>query len=116
MLVVVMPADPHADQNPLVLQRWRFVADKIESDSGLLEIPLQNIRRWLGSDRIGNPWALREWLKIIEGAAASADGLASLLDLLRDDGERARQLKSCSPFAGVLTRDERDQFTCAWTH
>ena len=70
MLVVVMPADPHADQNPLVLQRWRFVADKIESDPGLLEIPLQNIRRWLGSDRIGNPWALREWQGIIEGATA----------------------------------------------
>jgi hypothetical protein len=39
-----------------------------------------------------------------------------LLALLRDDGESARQLKSCSPFPGVLTREERDRFTCAWTH
>ena len=111
-----MATDPLASQNPLVLQRWVFVADKIERDSELLKIPLQNICRWIESGRISDPWALVEWRKIIESASASADGMAALLALLRDDGERARQLKSCSPFAGVLTRDERDQFTCAWTH
>jgi hypothetical protein len=111
-----MAADSLADQNPLILRRWLFVADKIEMDPELLKIPLHNISRWLEAGRIGNPWALLEWKKMIEGAATSAAGMASLLALLRDDGERARQLKSCSPFASVLTRDERDQFTCAWTH
>lgn len=111
-----MAADSLASQNPLIFQRWIFVADKIERDPELLEIPLRNIRRWLEAGRIGNPWALVEWRKNIEAARASADGMTSLLGFLRNDGQRARQLKSCSPFAGVLTRDERDQFTCAWTH
>ena len=55
-------------------------------------------------------------LEMIEKALCSEDDLLVLLQFLRDDGERARQLKSCSPFPGVLTRKERDQFTCAWTH
>ena len=49
-------------------------------------------------------------------ARASDVGMRELLDFLRQDGEGTRELKSCSPFAGVLTREARDQFTCAWTH
>ena len=111
-----MDDDPLAGQNPLVFQRWMFLAEKIEGDPQLLAIPLRNIERWLAEGRIGNPWALEKWRDIIDAAKASEAGIRSLLALLRNDGERARQLKSCSPFAGVLTREERDQFTCAWTH
>ena len=103
-------------QNPIIYQRWLFLAGKLERDPGLLSIPLENIGRWVEAGRLGNPWALIEWKKIILAAQESEGGMAALLDFLRDDGERARQLKSCSPFPGVLTREERDKFTCAWTH
>lgn len=103
-------------QNPLIFQRWLFLADKIEQAPELLSIPLKNIQRWMASERLGDRWALIEWKSLIETAQESETKMNELLHLLRDDGERARQLKSCSPFPGVLTRDERDQFTCAWTH
>ena len=44
------------------------------------------------------------------------EGFAELLAFLRDDGEYARYLKSCTPFPGVLDKEERRRFTCAWTH
>jgi len=103
-------------QNPLIFQRWLFLADKIERAPELLSIPLKNIQRWMASERLGDPWALGEWKSLIEAAQHSEAKMTELLHLLRDDGESARQLKSCSPFPGVLTRNERDQFTCAWTH
>jgi hypothetical protein len=105
-----------SEQNPIILQRWLFLADKLERQPELLSIPLENIARWLREDRIGNTWALHEWSKKITQARSSTSKMNELLDFLRDDGEKARQLKSCSPFAGVLTREERDLFTCAWTH
>lgn len=108
--------DQDADQHPLIYQRWLFLADKLESKPDLLEIPLQNISRWKTSGRLGNNWALEEWQRLIENARHNEAGKLELLKLLRNDDEKARQLKSCSPFPGVLTRKERDQFTCAWTH
>jgi hypothetical protein len=53
---------------------------------------------------------------MIERAQASGEGFTELLAFLRDDGEEARYLKSCSPFPGVLTKEERRKFSCAWTH
>lgn len=103
-------------QHPLIFQRWLFLADKLEIKPELLAIPLNNIQRWIASGRLGDLWALERWKKMIEDAQGSNSEMVHLLAMLRDDGENARQLKSCSPFAGVLTRDERDQFTCAWTH
>lgn len=102
-------------QNPLILQRWLFLAAKLEKDPSLLKIPLQNIERWKASGRLGDPWALEIWRGLIEQALDSEQGMVKLLTFLTEDGERARQLKSCSPFPGVLTRKERDRFTCAWT-
>lgn len=104
------------DQHPLIFQRWLFLADKLEESPELLEIPLKNIQRWVNAGRLGDTWALDIWKKMIESALCSEDGMLRLLQFLRNDEERARQLKSCSPFPGVLTRKERDQFTCAWTH
>ncbi len=108
--------DQDADQHPMIYQRWLYLADKLEGNPDLLEIPLQNISRWKAAGRLGNDWALEKWRHLIENARHNEEGTLELLNLLRSDGEKARQLKSCSPFPGVLTRSERDQFTCAWTH
>lgn len=103
------------DQNPLVYERWLFLADKLERHPDLLGVPLSNIEKWKLSSRLGNKIPLDWWQGLIEGARSSDSGMANLLVVLRDDSDEARQMKSCSPFAGVLTREERDQFTCAWT-
>lgn len=101
---------------PMIAQRWLFLADKLEAAPELLEIPVTNIHRWKQGGRLGDTSFLDRWLEMILSARSSDAGMEKLLDLLRYDGEQTRELKSCSPFAGVLTREERDQFTCAWTH
>jgi hypothetical protein len=111
----VIPEDP-VFLNPLIFQCDLFLADKIERQPELLAIPLANIERWIAMDRLGDVRPLIQWREMIERAQASSEGFAELLAFLRDDGEEARYLKSCSPFPGVLTKEERRKFSCAWTH
>jgi len=101
------------EQNRLIHRRWLFLADKIEADPALLKIAVRNISRWKQSDRLGNRWALNIWSELIEKVETSQKGLGELLHLIRADDDRSRQLKSCSPFPGILTTQELDQFTCA---
>jgi hypothetical protein len=110
-------ADPSYEfYNPVIYQQWLFTAHKIERDPSLLEIPLANIARWITSRRLGNVQPLEQWREIVLEAQHSREGLAKLLELLRSDDEESRRMKSCSPFPGVLTKEERRQFTCSWTH
>lgn len=108
--------DPEVHRNPVIQQRWLYTADKIERQPSLLAIPLANIERWLASGALGNPQPLHQWRVLIEAAQISSQGMQALLELMRDDREEAWHLKTCSPFPGVLTRDELDQFRCAWVH
>ncbi len=100
----------------MIDKRWLFLSEKLERQPELLDIPLKNIQKWIAAGRLGDIRPLEQWRSMIETARASQNGMAELLQFLRKDGEETRQLKSCSPFAGVLTREERDLFTCAWTH
>ena len=76
--------------NPIITARWQFVAEKIATDPGLLQIPFENISRWVKSERLGDLTPLYTW--------------------------QALDLKSCSPFPGVRIRDELRFFPCTWTH
>ncbi len=111
----MIPED-HVWLNPLIHERWLFTAAKIERQPELLEIPLANIARWIAMGRLGDIRPLILWRERIERARSSPRGFSDLLCFLRDDGEEARFLKSCSPFPGVLSEEELDQFRCAWTH
>ena len=108
-----MIGEEEIGQDPLIHQRWLFLADKIEVNPDLLSIATQNISRWRKSNRLGNLWALEIWAELIAGAMSSSAGLQRLLLLIRADDERSRQLKSCAPFPGILTTEELDRFTCA---
>jgi len=108
--------DRDIHRNPVLQQRWLFTADKIARDPSLLQIPLANIERWIAAGELGNTAPLRDWRARIEAAQASPEGMRTLLELMRDDSEDAWYLKTCSPFPGVLTKQERRQFRCAWVH
>ena len=112
----VMDEDLEIRRNPVLQQRWLYTADKIARDPSLLRIPLANIERWIAAGELGNDAPLLDWRVRIEAAQAAPEGLRRLLELMRDDGEDAWFLKTCSPFPGVLTRTELDQFRCAWVH
>jgi hypothetical protein len=65
------------------------VATKLEATPELIEVARANLSRWLCT----NPsQALREWQDVLERSSLT---------------ERSVRLRQSSPFAGVLTRDER---------
>jgi len=72
-----------------------------------------------GRFSIDAPQRLEQWRTLILAAQTSSDGLARLLEILRDDSEEIRQLKSYSPFVGVLTSRERQKLileSCGFRH
>ena len=87
--------------------RFERIAEKIEREPGLLEIPLANITRWLAQGHSARE-RLGGWRTMLVEARDSATGLTRLVALLRADSAETEQWKAFSPFAGVLTRDELD--------
>ena len=85
--------------------RFERIAEKIERQPELLEIPLANIARWLAQGHTARE-RLEGWQRIIGEARDSEAGMARLCGLLRADDASSNQWKAFSPFAGVLTRDE----------
>ena len=90
------------------------VADKLASAdaptrAALLRIPLDNIDRWVANDVLSTPdWFLR-WRKLLEQALREESAFQQVLFLLRADTEEAQRWRDFSPFAGILTREERRQ-------
>jgi predicted NACHT family NTPase len=75
------------------------VAAKLEAQPELLDIARQNLERWMDGNAAA---ALREWRRILTSAP-----LPDVLALLRSSGEEATRLRQSSPFAGLLTTEER---------
>jgi len=92
--------------------RFRLIADKIEADPALLEIPLENIARWLSNGHSAVK-RLEGWRQMIHDAKASPEGMAKLLYILRDQEWESEMWKDFSPFPGILTRAELARLS--WT-
>lgn len=95
--------------------RFRLIADKIEADPSLLDIPLANIARWLGNGHSAVT-RLEGWRSMILDAKASQEGMAKLLFILRDQEWESVMWKDFSPFPGVLTRSELDRLSWTSSH
>lgn len=85
--------------------RFRLIADKIEADPTLLQIPLDNIARWLGNGHSAIT-RLEGWRSMIHDAQATDEGMAKLLFILRDPHWESVQWKGFSPFPGILNKEE----------
>jgi hypothetical protein len=75
------------------------VAAKIEARPELLDVARANLARWIGRAPHG---ALHEWQELLERTP-----VADLVTLLRSESETAARLRQSSPFAGLLTPQER---------
>ena len=87
------------DERNLALHR--LVAAKLQSDPQLVETALANIERWeaqRGAQPYYQPWK----------ALLATRDLSAILGVLTGEGERERHMRQSSPFAGVLTEDERN--------
>lgn len=75
------------------------VAVKLEADGAVIDLAKRNVERWLGSGRTP---AIVEWKRLLDEASVD-----DILRLLRSNDENAARLRQSSPFAGVLSADER---------
>jgi hypothetical protein len=75
------------------------VAAKLEAQPDLVNVARANLARWLQADPAP---ALREWQQLLDQVS-----LPDLVALLRSASEGATRLRQSSPFAGVLSPEER---------
>jgi hypothetical protein len=77
------------------------IARKIERDPTLLAIAHRNIERWSARWKDGHPAWLKEWQEVLK---KPWQHVAAIITEPSEHGARVRQ---SSPFAGVLTNEER---------
>ena len=95
--------------------RYRLIADKIEADPTLLDIPLANIARWLGNGHSAVK-RLEGWRRMILDAKDSREGMEKLLFILRDQDWESVMWKDFSPFPGILSSSELNRFSWSSSH
>jgi hypothetical protein len=86
----------------------RLIADKIRREPELFAHALENIRRW---KPVTDPRTLPyfdEWEQIL------SQGIEFALAKATEDSEHAADLRQCTPFAGILSQEERDEFFRNW--
>jgi hypothetical protein len=97
-------ATRHARLEERSLALHREIAGRLRQNPGLLA----GVRERLGNDinsgcfSLSVADAMREWLDLL-----NANPLEQTLALLTDPGENARRLRQSTPFAGILTQEER---------
>ena len=85
----------HAVAEETSLALHRAVAERLRADPSQVERARRRVENWLRDGIVARPYA-EAWNEIL---ARPADEIAQFLD---DPGERARQLRQTSPFAGFL--------------
>lgn len=82
-----------AEERSLALHS--LVAARLRDDPRLVAAARARVEGWLEDGSVHRDYAV-VWHQLLSGP------LGSLLDLLVDRSERARALRQCSPFAGVI--------------
>jgi hypothetical protein len=82
----------------------RVIAERL--DDALVHEARRRLRRWLRDERIDPRWA-DEWERIL------ALPLADIARRIAADTRKARELRQSSPFAGMLTPQERRRVSAA---
>jgi hypothetical protein len=77
------------------------IARKIEHDPRLLAIAHHNIDRWSARWKEGAPAWLKEWRQMLK------QPWHRVAALITEPSEHGARLRQSSPFAGVLTNEER---------
>lgn len=86
------------DRRSLALHR--AIAEKLRSNPNLLAIAHNNLDRWSLSPGRSQHY-LDAWRKLLDRP------LGEVLDLMLEDSERMTAIRQASPFAGILTPQER---------
>ncbi|MGQ0578846.1 MAG: hypothetical protein ACT4PQ_08070 [Betaproteobacteria bacterium] len=85
-----------------------LVAQKIELRPSLLRQVKKTLENWRSRYGEGMPRALDEWHAILQRP------WPEIAHVITDSGERAARLRQSTPFAGVLTTEERERVYAAF--
>jgi hypothetical protein len=82
----------------------REIAQRIRSNPDLLSSVRERLSKDIRSGRfsISLTDAMQEWLDLLDSSSVE-----QLPELLVDEGENGRRLRQSTPFAGILTKEER---------
>lgn len=96
----VLPPRPrtHRDAERQSLAYHRVVAERLTPE--VVQDARDRLARWRRTGRVQPRWA-DEWAALLDAP------LAEIAKAIRSDSVRARELRQTSPFAGVLTEQER---------
>ena len=100
----------HAQIDERSLAMHRLVADKIRAEPALFERAKQTLARWRVTVCSASQPYLMEWERLM------AQGMESCLAVATENSQRAAALRQSSPFAGILTNQERFAFLKKWKH
>jgi len=107
----------HPWHDQLGLRYHRAIAEKIRVHSELRRIAVGNIDRWTARNDYPRSVvaALRHWRELLTTAP-----VAQLIAAMTDPSEHGHQMRQNTPFAGILTQDERrrirEEYEKATTH
>ena len=82
------------------LEIHRLVAERVREDPRLVRAALRRVEVWLADGKMSTTYA-DSWKELLEGP------LERLIELLRDPGEKAKELRQCTPFVGVIDQQTR---------
>jgi hypothetical protein len=102
---VAQPFSDHIRIDERSIALHRAVAERIRGNPKLMEEAILNLQRYLKlsfSDSRKPVSPLVEWQELLENQS-----LEETLDFMVSDSERAIRLRQSSPFAGILTPQER---------
>ena len=96
---------------------WERLAHRVEQEPACLDIVLQTLDRWLAEEHSA-PHRLAEWRRLLLAAKESPDGMQALLNVMLGNDPTSVRLRDFSPFAGILTREERRETRelCGYRH
>ncbi len=78
-----------------------LIARKIERDPALLAIARRNLERWGARWQDSAPTWVEEWAQLLK------QPWQNIAAFITESGERASRLRQSSPFAGILSNEER---------
>lgn len=103
----VVVASSHQQLDRRSLEMHRLIAAKIRAEPELFVIASRNIERWSHTATRSRAY-LDEWSRILSA------GMAAALAFATEDSEHATELRQSTPFAGVLSAQERWEFLKKW--
>ena len=84
------------------------IAQKISRDPDLLDIAKQNLARWEKKSTGLKRGYLQEWRDILD------QPWPEIAEMITSMNEESTRLRSSSPFAGILTDQERERIYAAF--